>query len=208
MSHFYENHPFGSGCGGRGGGGFIRTLRAMADAADGGGRGPHRGRSHGRGGFGGPPGRRGGRRTFESGALRIAVLQLIAETPRHGYDIIRSLEARLHGTYAPSPGAIYPLLQMFEEADYVTSEQDGAKKRYSITEAGLAYLEENKDLAERLDAQINRASERMRGAEVGGSMRAFRSTLFRALRGGDLTTEQIERVRDILDAARQQIEEV
>ena len=59
---------------------------------------------------------------FDPGALRLVVLGLIAEEPRSGYDIIKALEAKFQGAYSPSPGAIYPMLQMLEEADLVTSQ--------------------------------------------------------------------------------------
>ena len=100
---------------------------------------------HGRG-RGGPFGRhRGGPfrgrgpRMFDSGALRLVVLGLIAEEPRHGYDIIKALETKFQGTYSPSPGAIYPMLQMLEEADLVVSQAEGNKRLFSITDAGRAY---------------------------------------------------------------------
>ena len=65
--------------------------------------------------------RRARPRMFDPGALRLVVLGLIAEEPRHGYDIIKALEAKFQGAYSPSPGAIYPMLQMLEEADLVVS---------------------------------------------------------------------------------------
>src|SRR6187399_2918600 len=99
----------------------------------------------GRGGRGGGFGGEGpfsgrGRRMFDAGALRLVVLGLIAEEPRHGYDIIKALESKFQGAYSPSPGAIYPMLQMLEEADLVTSQPDGNKRLFSITEQGRAYL--------------------------------------------------------------------
>ena len=93
---------------------------------------------------GGPFGGRGPR-MFDPGALRLVVLGLIAEEPRHGYDIIKALEAKFQGAYSPSPGAIYPMLQMLEEADLVVSETNGNKRLYSITEQGNAYLAEHAD---------------------------------------------------------------
>ena len=90
----------------------------MSGSSEGGGR---QGGRYGRGGpfgrhRGGPFGGRGNR-MFDPGALRLVVLGLIAEEPRHGYDIIKALEANFQGAYSPSPGAIYPMLQMMEEAD-------------------------------------------------------------------------------------------
>src|SRR5690606_14355271 len=91
-----------------------RGARGYMCMAGGPGRGG--GGHHGHGGpfgrnRGGPFGGRRGPRMFDSGALRLVVLGLIAEEPRHGYDIIKALEAKFQGAYSPSPGAIYPMLQ-------------------------------------------------------------------------------------------------
>src|SRR5215475_3864722 len=100
--------------------------------------GRHRGGPFGRH-RGGPFGGRGPR-MFDQGALRLVVLGLIEEEPRHGYDIIKALETRFEGAYSPSPGAIYPMLQMLEEADLVTASTVGSKRVFAISEAGRAYL--------------------------------------------------------------------
>ena len=73
---------------------------------------------HRHGPFGG---RRRGARMFDSGALRLVVLGLIAQEPRHGYDIIQAMSARFQGSYSPSPGAIYPMLRMLAEAGLIAS---------------------------------------------------------------------------------------
>jgi len=171
------------------------------------GRGPF---GRGRGGpfgrhHGGPFGGRGGR-MFDPGALRLVVLGLIAEEPRHGYDIIKALEAMFGGTYSPSPGAIYPMLQMLEEADLVTSEVDGNKRLYRITEGGKAYLAENAEELERIRAQIDQVSGRMGGAAVAEEMRNIGFALRSRLRGGDWSREQVDKARDILKRARLEIE--
>ncbi|MDP2732720.1 MAG: PadR family transcriptional regulator [Hoeflea sp.] len=165
----------------------------------GGGRGPF-GRHRG-GPFGG-----GGKRMFDAGALRLVVLGLIAEQPRHGYDIIKALEARFQGAYSPSPGAIYPMLQMLEEADLVSSQMQGAKKLFSITEEGLAYLEENRVDLDRINAQIDEASEEIQGVSLGAEFRALRRTLFRQLRRGELSADQAQQALEILKKAREDIE--
>src|SRR5580693_8739637 len=72
------------------------------------------------GGFG--PGGFGSSR-FERGDLKLVILDLLKEKPRHGYDIIQELEKRFHGFYSPSPGSVYPILQLLEDQDLVTSEQ-------------------------------------------------------------------------------------
>lgn len=123
----------------------------------------------GRGGFGGEfGGHRGGRggrgggdmfrigRMLAQGDLKLLALSLIAEQPRHGYEIIKLIEDKTGGWYSPSPGVVYPTLTFLEEAGYVTAEMEGAKKRYAITEEGRAYLDANRDFA---DAIIGRLSE-------------------------------------------------
>jgi DNA-binding PadR family transcriptional regulator len=112
---------------------------------------------HGWRGHFGPGGRHGGRhgmggsdfmrarRMLAQGDLRLIALALIAEQPRHGYEIIKVLEDKTAGWYSPSPGIVYPTLTYLEEAGYVTARVEGAKKLYSITPPGRAHLEENRD---------------------------------------------------------------
>ena len=143
---------------------------------------------------------------FDSGALRLVVLGLIAEEPRHGYDIIKALEARFQGTYSPSPGAIYPMLQMLEEADLVASEQQGKKNLYSITAEGQAYLVENKVDLERINAQLDQVSGEIQGVALGEEFRALRKSLFKQARHGEFSTEQAKKALEILKQARADIE--
>lgn len=175
--------------GGRGGGRFGR--------GGGGGRfGRHRG-----GPFGGR-----GPRMFDSGALRLVVLGLIAEEPRHGYDIIKALEARFQGAYSPSPGAIYPMLQMLEEADLVSSQTEGNKRLYSITEEGRAYLAEHADELARINEQLDEVSSQMGGVALGDEFRALRRAVAMRFREGSLTPEQAEKALLILKKARRDFE--
>ena len=103
-------------------------------------------------------------RMLAQGDLRLLALALIAEQPRHGYEIIKVLEEKTSGWYAPSPGIVYPTLTYLEEASYVTAQADGAKKLYTITTEGRAYLEENRAFVdavlERLEAVGQRVSAR------------------------------------------------
>lgn len=97
---------------------------------------------------------RGGR-VFEQGDLKYVILQLLVDKPRHGYEIIKELEDRFGGAYAPSAGTVYPTLSLLEDMGYasVTLEESG-KKVYAITDEGRRYLEENKgavdDIFERI----------------------------------------------------------
>ncbi|WP_338766323.1 PadR family transcriptional regulator [Massilia sp. METH4] len=110
---------------------------------------------HHRGGQGGHGAGRGPRR-FDAGAMRYVVLQLIAEKPRHGYEIIKELEGRVGGGYAPSPGAIYPLMAMLYDMGHVSISTEGNKKLHSITPEGQAFLDENRQM---VDALMGRLSE-------------------------------------------------
>ena len=78
---------------------------------------------------------------YGRGNVKFAILDMLKEKPRHGYDIIREMEERSGGAYSPSPGVIYPTLQALEDQDLVKSVEQDGKKVYSITEAGLAYLQ-------------------------------------------------------------------
>ncbi len=107
--------------------------------------GPRGGRPFG-GPFGGPPGddpfggEGGPRRRHKRGNIRFALLELLAEQSRHGYELIKELERRFAGFYRPSPGSVYPTLQMLEDEGFLISEQVEGKRVYTITEAGQAAL--------------------------------------------------------------------
>ncbi len=106
-----------------------------------GGHGRHRPEG-GRGPFGRGGG--GGGRVFGAGDLRLVLLGLIEEKPRHGYELIKALEQKFGGGYAPSPGSVYPTLTLLEELGYVrSSTTEGTKRLFEITDEGRAYLREN-----------------------------------------------------------------
>lgn len=93
------------------------------------------------------------RRMLAQGDLRLIALALIAEQPRHGYEIIKLLEEKTGDWYSPSPGIVYPTLTYLEEAGYVTAAAEGSKKLYTITEEGRGYLAANREV---VDAVLNR----------------------------------------------------
>lgn len=137
----------------------FRSHRDVAHCGPGGGRGEFgggwgRGGRHRGGGGGGDMFRIG--RMLAQGDLKLLALALIAEQPRHGYEIIKLIEEKTSGCYSPSPGVVYPTLTFLEEAGYVTAEADGAKKRFTITAEGRDYLDANRDFA---DAILGRLAE-------------------------------------------------
>ena len=79
-----------------------------------------------------------------SGDLRLIILALLSEKPRHGYEIIKAIEEHSSGVYSPSPGMVYPALTYLEELGHAASESEGTRKLYRITDAGTAYLNENR----------------------------------------------------------------
>lgn len=134
----------------------------------------------GPGGFG--PGFRGGPggpfragRMLGDGDLRLIVLALLAEQPRHGYDIIKALEERSHGAYSPSPGVVYPTLTYLEEAGYAAASAEGNKKVFAITEAGRTHLAGNRDAADMILAAME---------EYGAKMAKARAWFYRHEEGG------------------------
>ncbi len=156
----------------------------------------------------GPFGRWRGSRMFNSGALRLLVLGLIAEEPRHGYDIIRGLRARFQGSYSPSPGSIYPILQQLSEAGLVSSTAHGPRRRFAITEAGKAWLSEQSVELDAIRTQLDEAAAPIGEQAIGEAIRELRGALFSKMRKGALDAEQAGRLRDVLERARREIEEL
>jgi len=93
--------------------------------------------------------------------LQLLILGLLADKPRHGYEIIKALDERSKGFYVPSPGMVYPALTYLEELGHATIETDGARKLYHITDAGRQYLEENRARSDTLLAQFACVAKRM-----------------------------------------------
>lgn len=100
-------------------------------------------------------------RMLAAGDLRLVALYLIEQQPRHGYDLIKAVEEKSGGFYAPSPGIVYPALTFLEEAGYVTSQADGNKKLYTITDEGRAHLSDNREAIESTLSFLAKAGEQM-----------------------------------------------
>jgi DNA-binding PadR family transcriptional regulator len=174
-------------------------------------RGGHHGGRHGGPGhplFGEGGGGRG--RVFDQGELRFVLLALIAEAPRHGYEIIKAIEDRVGGSYSPSPGVIYPTLTLINELGFATvSESGGGRKLYAITEEGQAHLAENKPVVDALFARMARASAATAGErspQVVRAMENMKMALRLRLSRGPLGEEEAQAIADALDAAARAIE--
>ena len=156
------------------------------------------------GGFGGREGR-----MFDGGELRLVILALLAEKPRHGYEIIKELGERVGGGYSPSPGVVYPTLTLLEEMGYARAEQEQAgRKLYSVTSEGEKVLGDNKAEIDAIFARFGDSDEgRFAGfISVKRAMLNLRATLRLRLRGRAATPDEIEAIVDALDAAAKTIE--
>jgi len=166
---------------------------------------------HGRGGWASNPTDLELRRFFAHGDLRLVILRLIAEKPRHGYEIIKEIEERVAGAYSPSPGVIYPTLTLLEELGYVAvSPGEGARKLHEITEAGRAFLAANGPAVEALFARMEAASVARGGGPAPQIVRAMENlklALRLRLGRGPLSEAQITAVTAALDAAAVTVEQ-
>jgi DNA-binding PadR family transcriptional regulator len=138
--HHRLHHYFGRHHGGRGFGHFGKGFMDSGDMG---------GRAFGMG------------RKLASVDLQLLILGLLAEKPRHGYEIIKALDERSKGFYIPSPGMVYPALTYLEELGHATVESAGTRKLYHITDSGSAHLDGNRSTVDALFAQFDRVGERM-----------------------------------------------
>lgn len=189
-----ETGPFGNGMGrgknggmggGMGGGGSCRY-----------GDGERRG-----------SGRRG--RLLNHGDLRLIVLSLIAERPRHGYDIIKAVEEKLGGAYAPSPGVIYPTLTMLEELGHVSVTTEDNKKSYTLTPEGRGYLDVHKASVEQLETKMGticKAFGQGPSPEIVRAMENLRLALHLRMTKGPMEADKARDVANALDTVALLIE--
>jgi len=165
------------------------------------------GRSRG-GGWGRGP--RGRKRMFGSGELRLVLLKLIADEPRHGYDLIRAIEELTGGDYAPSPGVVYPTLTMLTDMGLIEEKAaEGSRKAFAVTKEGKAHLKENAEEVEALFERLeelapdkDRAGHPPIGRAIGNLMTALRHRV--AFEGFD--DALVHEITEILDEAAQRIE--
>jgi DNA-binding PadR family transcriptional regulator len=161
----------------------------------------------GEGGWGGMGGRFRGGRVFGHGDLKLILLALIGEQPRHGYELIRTIEEMFDGAYAPSPGAVYPTLTLLEELGHASVKNDEGKKLYSITEEGKAFLAENKDAVDAVMSRMEQTAKMFARAAAPMALREAMHNLKRALfmHGGPWNAEEVKRIGDIIRKAAEEI---
>lgn len=151
------------------------------------------------------------RRPLEHGDLRLLILSLIAEQPRHGYDLIAEIEARTGGAYKPSPGVMYPALSVIQDMGHAKVKKEDGKNVYYITEDGEAELEANAEtldkIEDRLEALAHPESDRD-PSDVRAASQRLRHTLFKTVTGTWPDTSNYEAIVSILNQARADILEL
>ena len=163
-------------------------------------------------GGGGGRGPRGRRRMFGSGELRLVLLKLIADEPRHGYDLIRAVEELTGGEYAPSPGVVYPTLTMLADMGLIEEvAAEGSRKAFAVTEEGKAHLDENKDAVEALFERLAEAfppRDSKSHPPIGRAIRNLMNALGHRVSHDGFDEALVHEITEILDEAAQRIERV
>jgi DNA-binding PadR family transcriptional regulator len=159
-----------------------------------------------RSGFGHGP-----RRMFEKGDLKYVILDLLEDEPSHGYEVIRKLEERSRGFYSPSPGSVYPTLQLLEDMEYVSATQRDGKKVYAITDAGRKFLDENRRSVQDIWGRFGGSWD----PEVAAELHEIRHDVMdlgklfgQKMREGRVDREKLARVRSVISAATREIEDI
>jgi DNA-binding PadR family transcriptional regulator len=161
--------------------------------------------------FGGPWGRHGRRHRFmERGGLKFALLDLLKDRPRHGYELMRELEERSGGFYSPSPGTVYPTLQMLEDMGYVSSSEDEGRRVYELTREGAQFLEEHSEHAQRHRDRMAAfcGPGGREGMEVMYQMKGLFRDIAEASWRHREDAEKMAAIRDILQRAKGDIDQL
>lgn len=152
------------------------------------------------------------RRVFDSSELRLLLLSLISDTPRHGYDIIKAIEELTGGAYAPSPGMVYPTLTLLVEMGHAEETgTGGAKKIFEATGEGRQALTAQADLLNSLKARLSHLAEHKNRADAPPVRRAIhnlKSAIHNRLGQDGIDDQTILAIAEILDEAAQRIERV
>ena len=156
--------------------------------------------------------RRRRRSHLSSDDLRLLVLFLIADTPRHGYDVIKAVETLTGGHYAPSPGVIYPTLTMLQDMGHIEEvPEEGSRKTYQATAEGREWLEEQGEAMQDLLQRLDGLGERQRGRRsphLGRAMGNLMAALRNRVSNEGWDEALVHEITAILDDAAQRIERV
>jgi DNA-binding PadR family transcriptional regulator len=154
--------------------------------------------------------RKRGRKIFDGEELRLVLLKLLKDEPRHGYDLIRAIEELTSGAYAPSPGVVYPTLTLLSEMGHTREvSSDNTRKAYEVTEEGTAFLTAREKDVEALFERLKELAavrERFDGAPIRRAMGNLRAVLMHKLGEGKADAKAVHAVTAIIDEAAQKIE--
>lgn len=152
--------------------------------------------------------RRRRRRWFDAGDMKYVILKLLRDKPRHGYEVMKELEERLHGCYSPSPGTVYPTLQWLEDEGLVKATEVDGKKVYEVTDAGKKFLDEHADVVDDIFERVAEAVERTVGGAMVDVNRALGVLVKTVYRTGWRTADDgiRKRIADILQRAAVEVE--
>ena len=148
------------------------------------------------------PLRRG--RFFGASELRLAVLSMLAERPKHGYELMKELETRSGGSYRVSAGSMYPALQMLEDEGMVVSEQRDGRRIYNLTELGRAEVEKEAATIEKIWQKASHWGDW--GPWVAGPFGGLMKATFHAVNRAGSDTAKKSKIEEILDRTRRELE--
>lgn len=163
----------------------------------------HRGRGH-----------HGGRRQrfFGHGELRLVLLSILKDNASHGYELIKAIESLTQGNYTPSPGVIYPSLDLLQDQGLITvQEEDGGRKRIAITAEGTRTLEENRDQLEQIQARIKArmvGHELRKNPQMKRAIDNFKAVLDLKVNQGEVSDAQLKQIIGVIDRAALEISQL
>jgi len=148
---------------------------------------------------------------FEKGDLKYVILDLLEDEPSHGYEVIRKLEERSRGFYSPSPGSVYPTLQLLEDMGYVSATQRDGKKVYAITDEGRKFLTENQRSIKDIWGRFGGGWD----PEVTSELHEIRHDVMdlgklfgQHMREGSIDRDKLVRIRGVISTASREIEDI
>ncbi|MDD5397655.1 MAG: PadR family transcriptional regulator [Dehalococcoidia bacterium] len=146
---------------------------------------------------------------FNKGDLKYVILDLLKDKPRYGYEVIRALEQRSHGFYTPSPGVVYPTLQMLEEMGYASTEERDGKKIYTITDEGRNFLTEQKEFTDKVKHHMRHHWNPENIAVFTQMMREF-GELARVVHyeARHIAPDKLQRIRQVVSLASMEIKAI
>jgi DNA-binding PadR family transcriptional regulator len=149
---------------------------------------------------------------FESGELRLVLLKLIADEPRHGYDLIRAIEDLTGGEYAPSPGIVYPTLTLLQDMGLIDDAPgEGSRRPFQVTEEGRKHLDEREEEVEAVLSRLTDLKPRETnpaGPAIGRAVKNLMTALSHRVGRDGLDDELLHEIAAILDEAAQRVERV